>query len=126
MKFFEKYVSNTYAASAHHSFFNMGDGEVRTGRVFYKISVGGKYNYSILFSNTIDSTYSDGKISHKNLIYEAIEEVNNSIDALECDLPVDMVSINIKTILECLGTIVGQNVSEETINGIFSRFCLGK
>ena len=65
-------------------------------------------------------------IRHKNLIFEAIEEADNSIDALKSDLPVDMISINIKTILEMLGAIVGQNVSEETINGIFSRFCLGK
>ena len=65
-------------------------------------------------------------IRHKELILNALEEIDVAIDALKSDLPVDMVSINIKSILNHLGTIVGQNVDEQTINGIFSRFCLGK
>ena len=63
---------------------------------------------------------------HKNLILEALNSANQAIDALKVDMPVDMISIDIKSLLESLGTIVGQNVNEETINGIFSRFCLGK
>ena len=63
---------------------------------------------------------------HRNLILEALNSANNAIEALKFDLPVDMISIDIKSLLENLGTITGQNVSEETINGIFSRFCLGK
>ena len=63
---------------------------------------------------------------HKELLLNALNEIDTALDALKCDLPVDMISINIKTMLELLGTIVGQNVNEETINGIFSRFCLGK
>jgi len=65
-------------------------------------------------------------LRHKELLLNALTEIDTTLDALKLDLPVDMISINIKTILEYLGTIVGQNVSEETINGIFSRFCLGK
>ena len=63
---------------------------------------------------------------HKNLILEASDSAKNALEALKCDLPVDMVSIDIKSLLDSLGEITGQNVSEETINGIFSRFCLGK
>lgn len=70
MKYFEQYTSNTYAGSGNQLYFNMQEGEIRTGRIFYKISVGGEYNYSILFSNIIDSTFSDGAVSHKNLICE--------------------------------------------------------
>ncbi|MBO5374589.1 MAG: SGNH/GDSL hydrolase family protein [Clostridia bacterium] len=72
MDFFKKYVSNTYAGSANQLYFST-KGEVCVGRVFYKISVGGEYNYSILFSNTIDSTYADGSVSQKNLICEGWE-----------------------------------------------------
>lgn len=63
---------------------------------------------------------------HKNLIFEAVEEANNSIEALESDLPVDMVSINIQSLASKIGEILGDNVSEDIIHGIFSRFCLGK
>ena len=68
MKYFEEYNSNTYAGSGNQLFFETNESKIHTGRVFYKISVGGEYNYSILFSNIIDSTYSDGALSHKNLV----------------------------------------------------------
>lgn len=71
MKFFKEYTSNTYAGSGNQLYFNMQEGEVRTGRVFYRISAGGEYNYSLLFSNIMDSTYADGTISHKNLICDS-------------------------------------------------------
>ena len=71
MKYFDQFKSNTYAGSGNQLYFEMNEDEIRTGRVFYKISVGGEYNYSMLFSNIIDSTYADGSISHKNLICES-------------------------------------------------------
>ncbi len=68
MQYFDNFRSNTYAGSGNQLFFNMEENEIRTGRVFYKITNGGKYDYSILFSNIMDSTYNDGSKSHKNLI----------------------------------------------------------
>ncbi len=67
MNFFNKYVSNTLAGTANQSFF-YSDNTPKIGRVYYKPTVLGKFNYSFLFSNTIDSTYADGSHSYKNLI----------------------------------------------------------
>ena len=67
MDFFEKFCSNSYAGSANQCYFE-SDGEIKVGRVFYKITAGGKYNYSLLFSNIIDSTFASGDKSHANLI----------------------------------------------------------
>ena len=71
MRYFEQYHSNSCAGSGNQYFFTMRDGEIRTGRVFYKISVSGEYNYSLLFSNILDSTYADGSVGHKNLICDS-------------------------------------------------------
>lgn len=68
MKYFDNFTSNTVAGSGNQLFFTMDEGEVRTGRVFYKISAGGRYNYSLLFTNITDSTFSDGMVSHKNYV----------------------------------------------------------
>ena len=68
MQYFSTYTSNTLAGSANQHFFTMAEGEVRTGRVFYCITSGGTFHYSLLFSNTIDSTYADGAISHRNML----------------------------------------------------------
>ena len=71
MKYFEKYTSNTCAGSGNQLFFSLPEGKVRVGRVFYKIFCGGEYDYSILFSNIMDSTYANGARSHKNLICDS-------------------------------------------------------
>ena len=68
MKYFKEYVSNSYAGTQNHFFYRPAEGEILTGRSFYKISAGGEYNYSLLFSNTIDGTLADGSESHRNLI----------------------------------------------------------
>ncbi len=71
MEFFNNYSSNTYAGSGNQLYFNMQEDEIKTGRILYKIAVGGEYEYSLLFSNIMDSTYSNGTISHKNLICDS-------------------------------------------------------
>lgn len=70
MEYFEKYVSNTIGASVNNQIFST-EGKVRTGRIFYKITTGGTYNYSLLFSNILDSTFYMGDVGHKNLICDS-------------------------------------------------------
>ena len=41
-------------------------------------------------------------------------------------MPVDIIAISVKEILEDLGKITGEEVGEDIINEIFSKFCLGK
>ncbi len=68
MSFFNMFASNCIAGSGNQLTFTMADGEVRTGRLFYKVTHGGTYPYSLLFSNTIDSTYADGSRCQKNVV----------------------------------------------------------
>lgn len=65
-------------------------------------------------------------IRHKQLIEEALNHLQDAKEALENNMPVDIISINIKEVLQDLGKITGENVSEDVIKGIFSKFCLGK
>ena len=65
-------------------------------------------------------------IRHQDLIRKATESTKRAIEDLKSLMPIDIVSINIKQILEDLGEITGDNVSEDIINSIFSKFCLGK
>lgn len=62
---FQTYTSNTLAGSGNQYVFE-SDGLAHTGRVWYRLTHGGSYPYSLLFSNVIDSTYSDGAVSRKN------------------------------------------------------------
>ena len=65
-------------------------------------------------------------IRHKNLIHKAIENIIGTTRRIEQNISIDIISIYIKEILENLGEITGNNVSEDIINKIFSKFCLGK
>ena len=65
-------------------------------------------------------------IRHKRQIHKAIESIKKTKDIINQNMTIDIVAIGIKEILEDLGEITGNNVSEDIINKIFSKFCLGK
>lgn len=65
-------------------------------------------------------------IRHKNslaLVQKSLEEAVNTINA---EMPVDCVAIDLKAAWETLGEITGETVSEDLIDQIFSQFCIGK
>ena len=68
MNWFNLYSSNTLAGSGNQSVFFTGDDMTHRGRIYYKIFAGGRYQYSLLFSNITDSTYAAGDVSCCNMI----------------------------------------------------------
>ena len=65
-------------------------------------------------------------VRHKNLISKAIKNVLKTKETMKKDMPIDIIAIYIKDILEDLGSITGEIITEDIINEIFSKFCLGK
>lgn len=65
-------------------------------------------------------------IRHLELIKKAKANTENAMEAIKNQLPIDIISINIKEIIEALNSITGENATEDLINDIFSKFCLGK
>ena len=65
-------------------------------------------------------------IRHKNIISKALENVKLANKAILDNMPIDIISIYIKQFLDDLGEITGEVVTEDIINEIFSKFCLGK
>ncbi|MBR4671751.1 MAG: tRNA uridine-5-carboxymethylaminomethyl(34) synthesis GTPase MnmE [Bacilli bacterium] len=60
------------------------------------------------------------------LAKEALNVLSDVETGINNDVPVDMVSIDIKRIWTLLGEILGENYSDELIDQLFSQFCLGK
>ena len=82
-----------------------------------------------MFSNNeinVDNDCIITNVRQKDLVSKAIEDVKKTEETLENGLPIDIISIFIKDILEDLSKITGEVVSDEIIDEIFSRFCLGK
>lgn len=65
-------------------------------------------------------------IRHKNIINKSIEDTENAIENVKKNLPIDIIAIYIKDIMEELGKITGECVSDDIIKEIFAKFCLGK
>ena len=65
-------------------------------------------------------------IRHKNLITKALNNIQETKITIKNNMPIDIVAVNIKEILENLGNITGEYITEDIINEIFSKFCLGK
>ena len=78
--------------------------------------------------NKIESTNETviTNVRHKNQIDKAVKSIKEAINVAKERQTEDILAIYIKQTLEDLGEITGDNVSEDIINEIFSKFCLGK
>ena len=74
----------------------------------------------------IDTSVTITNSRHKDLINKAKKSTNKAIESVGVKMPIDVVAIEIKNVLESLGKITGDDVTEDVIKDIFSKFCLGK
>lgn len=61
-----------------------------------------------------------------SLVKKAVEISKNLEDALNNNVPIDLLEIDIKEICEILGEIIGESYDDKLIDTLFSNFCLGK
>lgn len=75
---------------------------------------------------TAKDTNAITNIRHKEALNSALDSITRSIDALSGYVPYDLVSIDLLDTASHLGEISGKTVSDEMVEKIFARFCLGK
>ncbi len=63
---------------------------------------------------------------HKSLVDKAIKSIDQALGSHEIGMPIDMVTIDIKSSAEYIGQITGESIDEAVMHNIFSRFCIGK
>lgn len=61
-----------------------------------------------------------------SLLKQCLQAVESVAMGIEQNLPIDMIEIDLKDIWNLLGEIIGETYSNELIDEMFSRFCLGK
>lgn len=85
----------------------------------------------------IKDMFFHGKLSYHDEIYitnmrhkEAIMDAKNSMlqvkNSLEMNMPEDFYSIDLMSAYASLGLIIGEEVEDDLVNEIFSKFCMGK
>ena len=75
--------------------------------------------------SSTDSTYVSNN-RHINLLEQAKTAIEDAISSAEMDVPVDIIQIDLIKTWELLGEVIGEDVSEQLIDKLFSQFCLGK
>ncbi len=89
------------------------------------------------FENAIKEMFFGGEIAVNDEIYitngrhkEALMEAYTSMDfvlgSLADDMPEDFYSIDLMNAYASLGRIIGEEVGDDLVNEIFSKFCMGK
>ena len=63
---------------------------------------------------------------HKEAIREALESMMQVRKSLEMEMPEDFYSIDLMSAYASLGSIIGEEVGDDLVNEIFSKFCMGK
>lgn len=61
-----------------------------------------------------------------SLLKKSLGIINNTIDEINSNSPIDIVELGLKEVWNVLGEIIGQTYTDELLDELFSRFCLGK
>jgi tRNA modification GTPase len=63
---------------------------------------------------------------HKDLLLRAAAEISDATDLLERAGDIDLAETNVRAAYDNLGEITGETATDDILNRIFSRFCVGK
>ena len=74
---------------------------------------------------TSDLTYLSNARSI-SLLKKSLNNISNAIDNIDNNDPIDIVELELKNAWSTLGEIIGETYTEELLDELFSRFCLGK
>ena len=90
-----------------------------------------------IIKNKINEIFNLEELNNKDLTYlssarsisllkQALKKLNEIENSLNQNLPIDFIEIDLRNIWNILGEIIGETYTEELIDQLFSRFCLGK
>ena len=89
------------------------------------------------FEDTVKTMFFKGDINlhdeliitnmrHKEKLIDAYESLKQVKKSLEDRMPEDFYSIDLMSAYSSLGAIIGEEVEDDLVNEIFSKFCMGK
>ena len=81
------------------------------------------FNLEKIITDDINYSFNSRSIG---LLEKSKDKIIAAINAINDNYPVDIVELEIKSAWEILGEIIGETYTEELLDNLFSRFCLGK
>jgi tRNA modification GTPase len=91
----------------------------------------------LMIEKEIKQLFELGEIKSQDLTYmsnsrhiaklkSARKSLGDALDSISNKMPIDMIEIDVKEAWINLGEILGEEVGDNLINELFSKFCLGK
>lgn len=65
-------------------------------------------------------------LRHRKVLEGTRKQLGSALKALEKGIPGELVVLDLRAALDIMGEITGETATEEILNQIFSRFCIGK
>ena len=65
-------------------------------------------------------------VRHRDALRRAVESLGQALESVQCGMPGELVSIDVRTAADALGEITGAITTDEILGQIFSKFCIGK
>ena len=75
--------------------------------------------------STQDMSYL-GNARSISLLKQTLNKINECLNNIKNETPIDIIELDLKECWNTLGEIIGETYTDELIDEIFSRFCLGK
>ena len=63
---------------------------------------------------------------HVQAALRACDALEDAMRAIDDGMPLDVCAVDLSGALDCLGEITGETMSEQVIDEVFARFCVGK
>ena len=107
-----------------------------SGYKLVEISVEKRKNIDLLEREMADAVWSGGftqgesailsNARHKELLDKALVNMLSVKKALKADEPYEIAAIDLKEAIMALGLVTGKDISDDILDRIFERFCIGK
>ena len=65
-------------------------------------------------------------VRHEELLRKSKQAIADALRMTASREPLDIIEIDVRSAYDYLGEIIGETVSDEILDEVFSRFCLGK
>ncbi|MFN3926252.1 MAG: tRNA uridine-5-carboxymethylaminomethyl(34) synthesis GTPase MnmE [Pseudanabaenaceae cyanobacterium] len=84
--------------------------------------------WAVLGTTPLDLSGSEYAINQRQqaCLTRAVAALDNLLQTIEANLPLDFWTIDLRQAIHSLGEITGDSITENLLDEIFSRFCIGK
>ncbi len=65
-------------------------------------------------------------VQEKQMLREAVDDIKDAVSALEAGRSIDLVEVDVREGRRKMGRLLGEDLSDEILDRVFSQFCVGK